>query len=75
MEINIIWIELGNILRMKDLIHEFFSRLLEFLNESRVLIFIIPSTLEEIILIKMVICHWLNNFNLFYSISLFILIN
>lgn len=69
---NIIRIDLRNILRMKDFIHKFFSRLLKFLNESRVLIFIISSALEKIILVIIVISHQQNNFNLFYSISLFI---
>ena len=74
MKMNIIWIDLRNILRMKDLVHKFFSRLLKFLNESRILIFIISSALEKIILVILVVSHQQNNFNLFYSISLFILI-
>jgi hypothetical protein len=54
---ELLMIDLRDVLSIKDLIHEFFGRLLELLDESGVLIFIISPGFEKIVLIEMVFCH------------------
>ena len=50
-------VDFRDVLSIKDLIHEFFGRLFELLDESGVLIFIISPGFEKIVLIEMVFCH------------------
>jgi hypothetical protein len=50
-------VDFRHILGIKDFVHEFLCGLLKFLNEGRVLIFIVSPGFEEIVLIEMVFCH------------------